>query len=52
MAIPGLFSFYVNMFNVKFWKWLDLNHGPLLLEATALPTEPQSLTKVQANLVP
>ena len=31
------------MFNVIFCQWLDLNCGPLELEATALPTEPQPL---------
>ena len=31
------------MFNISFCEWLDSNHRPLLLEATALPTEPQSL---------
>ena len=25
------------------WQFLDLNRGPLVLEATALPTEPQPL---------
>ena len=30
------------MFN-KFCQWLDLNRGPLVSEATALPTEPQPL---------
>ena len=31
------------MFYVYFAKWLYLNHRPLVLEATALPTEPQPL---------
>ena len=31
------------MFNIKVCMWLDSNCGPLLLEATALPTEPQPL---------
>ena len=31
------------MFNINFCGWLDLNYGPLDLEATALPTEPQPL---------
>ena len=30
------------MFN-KFCRWLDSNRGPLVLEARALPTEPQPL---------
>ena len=30
------------MFN-KFCRWLDSNRGPLVLEATAQPTEPQPL---------
>ena len=31
------------MFHIKVWRWLDSNRGPLLSEATALPTEPQPL---------
>ena len=31
------------MFNINFCQWLDSNCGPLELEATALPTEPQPL---------
>ena len=31
------------MFIIKFCWWLDSSHGPLLLEATSLPTEPQPL---------
>ena len=33
------------MFNIwiNFCRWLDLNLGPLVLEATALPTDPQPL---------
>ena len=27
----------------KIRRWLDLNHGPLVSEATALPPEPQLL---------
>ena len=36
------------MFNIKinFCQWLDSNHGPLVSEATALPTEPQPLPNV------
>ena len=33
------------MFN-KFCRWLNSNRGPLVLEATALPTEPQPLPHV------
>ena len=29
--------------NINFCWWLDSNHGPLVLEATALPTELQPL---------
>ena len=29
--------------NINFCRWLDLNRGPLVLEATTLPTEPQPL---------
>ena len=31
------------MFNKFFCRWLESNHKPLELEATALPTEPQPL---------
>ena len=31
------------MFNLKFCSWLDLSRWLLVLEATALPTEPQPL---------
>ena len=48
-AIPGLFFIFVfstqllmNNFT-KFRRWLDSNCGPLVSEATALPTEPQPL---------
>ena len=34
----------VNMFNIIFCQLLDLNCGPLELEATALTTEPQPLS--------
>ena len=33
------------MFN-KICRWLDSNHGPLVSEATALPTEPQPLPDI------
>ena len=53
-AIPGLFFFYFRLFStiqltvnnkcsVKICRCLDLNRGPLVLEDTALPTEPQPL---------
>ena len=29
------------MFNINVCQWLDSDRGPLELEATALPTEPQ-----------
>ena len=28
---------------IKFCRWLELNHGPLVSEATTLPTEPQPM---------
>ena len=31
------------MLIIKFRRWLDSNHGPLVLEATSLPTDPQPL---------
>ena len=40
-----LYFLYIDsksMFFKIFW-WLDSNHGPLLSEVTALPTEPQRL---------
>ena len=52
-AIPGLFFFIFRLFNtqlivynnysilINFCQWLDSNCGPLVSEATALPTEPQ-----------
>ena len=53
MAIPGLFFFYFRLFktiqltvnkcSVKMCRCLDTNRGPLVSEATALPTEPQPL---------
>ena len=54
-AIPGLFFFIfvfsiqmkVNNDQYKFRRWLDSNRGPLVLEATALPTEPQPLPLTQ-----
>ena len=58
MAIPGLY-FFIFVFSIQLTinKWsmqLDSNHGPLISEATALPTEPQPLpqnmTKVQLKL--
>ena len=50
--IPASF-FFIFVFSVqlivkswlKFCRWLDSNSGPLVLEATALPTEPQPLPK-------
>ena len=49
-AIPGLFIFIFvfsikltkskQMFFLNFRQWLDLNLGPLVSVATALPTEP------------
>ena len=33
------------MFYLKVCQWLDSNHGPLVSEATALPTESQPLPK-------
>ena len=56
-AIPGLFFFIFRLFNtqlivynncsilINFCRWLDSNRGPLVSEATALPTEPQPLPK-------
>ena len=40
-----LFKVYSNMLIMKFCGCLKSNHGPLILEATALPTEPQPLPK-------
>ena len=41
------------MFN-KICRWLDSNHGPLVSEATALPTEPQPLptnSKLRVDII-
>ena len=48
-AFPGLFFLYSRLFNTvdgtyKFCRWLDSNRGPLVSEATALPTVPQPLS--------
>ena len=47
---PASFSFFVfsiqltvNNVQYKFCGWQNLNRGPLMSEATALPTEPQPL---------
>ena len=39
------------MFHIEFCRWLDVNRGPLVLEATTLPTEPQPLPKVARNFL-
>ena len=51
-AIPTLFSLFssfqqltVRMF-IKKWHWWDLNRGPLISEATAVPTEPQIMPRL------
>ena len=55
--INGLFSASFSLFlsfqyswqetniQYKFCRWLDLTRGPLVSEATAVPTEPQPLPK-------
>ena len=40
-------SFLLYNWQVKFCGCLDSNRGSLMLEATALPTEPQPLTEVK-----
>ena len=50
-TISGLFFLYLHLFNTvdskemfnKCCQWLDSNRGPLVLEVTTLPTEPQPL---------
>ena len=37
----------INMFITKFCLWLDSNRGPLVVEATVLPTELQPLPQPQ-----
>ena len=46
------FSLFSSSNNVqyKFCRWLDSNWGPLVSEVTALPTEPQPLSKYQLSL--
>ena len=39
-----------NMFIVKIHWWLDLHHGPLVSEATFLPTMPQPIPKKHPNI--
>ena len=36
----------VNKCSINFCRWLDLNHGLMVLEVTALPTEPQPLPQI------
>ena len=38
-----VFSIQLTVSKYKICQWLDSNRGPLVLEATALPTEPQPL---------
>ena len=55
-AIPGLFCFYFCLFNtiqltlnkcsIKNFQCLDSDRGPLVSEATVLPTEPQPLPNI------
>ena len=40
---PSFQQLTVNIFNIKFCRWLNTNRGSLVLEATALPSEPQPL---------
>ena len=50
-AVPGLSFFFfvffkqltISMFISKVGRWLDTKRGPLVMEETALPTEPQPL---------
>ena len=44
--ISPLQQLTANLFIVKFWWWMDLKNGPLVSEATTLPTERQSLPNV------
>ena len=52
---PASFSFIfvfsiqliINKCSIKFCRWLESNHGPLVLKATALPTAPQPLPVVK-----
>ena len=50
LTFPASFSLFSSfqcswrlMFDINFCHWLDSNIGPLELEATTLPTEPQPL---------
>ena len=45
------YSCGIQMFN-KFCRWLDSNRGPMVLEATALQTEPQPLPKIDSLIAP
>ena len=49
-TFPGPFYLYFCLFSTvdrhvqyKFCRWMDLNRGPLVLDATAPPTEPQPM---------
>ena len=44
------YSWQWTMFNIMFCRWLDSNLGPLELEVTALPTEPQPLPLLTFNV--
>ena len=55
MCHSGPLFHYFRLFNTvdskqlfnKFCRWLDSNRRPLVLEATALPTEPQPLPQIE-----
>ena len=55
LVIPDLFLSFLqltdNLFNMEFCQSVDLNRGSLVLEATAIPTEPQPLTLIIHNLM-
>ena len=42
-SIQLIINKLTNKCSIKFCQWLESNHGPLILQATALPTEPQPL---------
>ena len=41
----------VQSVHIKFWRWLDSNRGPVVLEETAVPTQPLSLPQKCDNLI-
>ena len=39
------------MFSITIWRYIDLNHGPLVLETTTVPAEPQPISILNVGQV-